>query len=124
MTLSQGDEGLTLVFEGQRVPPTGRAFYSATVFDAEGETGVQLGVAFEGGKQSEYFVFDFTEMVQQNLGSEAILSGDTLRARFDWSAMPALQDAGPASWSAAFSLNGKDVGLCPKDQMESLPFPG
>lgn len=97
--------------------------YSVTAFDEAGEVGVQLGMKFQNGEQIGYFVFDFVTYEQTNLDGSPEVAGKTVRGTFPADALGDLADAGVASWSAAFNVNGNDVGTCPGG-VDSLPFPG
>ena len=121
VTLEYTDEGFDLTFTGQPVPASGTALYSATIFDKTGEYGVQLGVKYLDGEQIAYFIFSMDTYKQTNLDGAATLSGDTVSATFPADHLGQLADAGPASWSAAFNVDGTDVGVCPGG-IHSLPF--
>lgn len=122
VTLEYGDSGFDLTFIGQPVPRRGTALYSATVFDESGEYGDQLGMKFLNGKQVAYFVFSVDTSEQTNLDGAATVNGDTVSGTFPAGDLGQLADAGPASWSAAFNVEGSDVGECPGG-IDSLPFP-
>lgn len=123
VALEYTDDGFDLTFSGQPVPPTGTALYSATVFDKTGEYGAQLGMKFLDGEQIAYFVFDFTTVEQANLDGDVIVNGDVVSGSFPADRLGQLADAGPASWSAAFNVEGNDIGECPGG-FKSSPFPG
>lgn len=122
ITLSYTDDGFDLAFKGQPVPTKGTALYSATVFDMTGEYGSQLGMKFLNGKQIAYFVFSMDTYEQANLDGTAIVNGDTVSGTFPADDLGQLAEAGPASWSAALNIEGRDVGECPSG-IDSLPFP-
>lgn len=123
VSLKYTSEGFDLTFTGQPVPPSGTALYSATVFDRTGEHGVQLGIKYLDGEQIGYFVFSFDTSEQTNLDGAASVSGSTVSASFPASDLGPFRETEPASWSAAFSVEGRDVGECPGG-IDSLPFPG
>jgi hypothetical protein len=122
VSLEYTSEGFDLTFAGQPVPSNGTALYSATVFDDTGEHGVQLGVKYLDGEQIAYFVFSFDTYEQTNLNGAASVNGNTVSASFPAADLGPLRKADPASWSAAFSVEGNDVGECPGG-IDSLPFP-
>ena len=123
VTLEYTAEGFDLAFKGQPVPSSGSALYSAIVFDKTGEYGVQLGMKYLNGEQIGYFIFSFDTNEQTNLGGTATVDGDVVSGRFPTDELGQLAEAGgPASWSAAFNLQGNDVGECPGG-IDSLPFP-
>ena len=123
VALEYGDQGFNFSFMGQPVPPSGTALYSVTVFDKTGEYGVQLGVKYLDGKQTAYFIFSFDTNEQVNLDGTAVVEGNAVSGNFPAKDPGQLLDAGPASWSAVFNVEGNDVGECPGDA-KSLPFPG
>lgn len=123
VTLQETGDGLVATFEGQPVRPSGSTFYSVTAFDQAGEEGVQLGMKFLDAELIGYFVFDIGLTQQANLDGSPDLTGKTVRGFFPIEELGTLGKVGAASWSASFSLDGTDVGLCPGDY-ESQPFPG
>lgn len=122
-TLEQTDDGLVMTFAGLSVSPSGTVLYSVTAFDDAGENGGQLGVKYQDSEQVGYFVFDFGTAEQTNLEGSPQVSGDTVTASVADADLGPLSEVEVASWSAAYSVNGKDVGTCPGG-IESLPFPG
>lgn len=122
VSLEHTSEGFDLTFIGQPIPPSGTALYSATVFDETGEHGAQLGMKYLDGEQIAYFIFSFDTYEQINLNGSALVSDNTVSGSFPTGDLGPLREAGPASWSAAFSVEGTDVGECPGGT-NSLPFP-
>lgn len=123
VTLEDAGDALTVTFTGQPITKSGTALYVATVWDEAGEVGRQLGAKYLDGKQIAYFVFDFDTSEQTNLDGSPEVSGKTIDGTFPASALGDLDPGDVASWSAAFNVNGDDVGTCPGGY-ESLPFPG
>jgi hypothetical protein len=121
VTLRQTSDGLTLSFDGYRVTSTGDVFLSAMVFD-DSDNGVQLGMGWLDGRQNDYSVFDFGTAQQANLPGEPAITGDTITGTFPAEELGAVAENGPASWSAALSLEGEDVALCPSDPGKFQPF--
>jgi hypothetical protein len=122
-TLEQTADGLVMTFKGLPVPASGTVLYSVTAYDIAGENGGQLGVKYQDGEQVGYFVFDFGDAEQTNLDGSPEVSGDTLSTSVADADLGPLSGVAVASWSAAYSVNGKDVGTCPGG-IDSLPFPG
>lgn len=122
-TLEQSEDGLTMTFKGLPVPKSGTALYSVSPYDAAGETGGQFGVKFQNGEQIAFFVFDFGSAAQTNLDGEADVSGDTVSAIASDADLGPLSGVEVGSWSAAYNVNGNDVGVCPGG-IDSLPFSG
>ena len=122
-TLEQTADGLTMTFKGLPVPSSGTALYSVSPYDAAGEHGGQFGVKFQNGQQIAFFVFDFGSAQQTNIDGEADVSGDTVTATASDADLGPLSGVKVGSWSAAYNVNGNDVGVCPGG-IDSLPFPG
>ena len=121
-TLGQDPAGLTMTFTGLPVPPSGTALYSVTAYDAAGEHGGQLGVKYQGGKQIAFFVFDFESGTQTNINGEAEASKDGVTATVPDADLGPLSGVAVTQWSAAYNVNGDDLGVCPGG-IDSLPFP-
>jgi hypothetical protein len=123
VTLEDTGDDLVATFDGQPVTDRGTVLYSVTAWDEAGEVGVQLGMKYLDGEQIGYFVFDYVTSEQTNLDGSPEVNGKAVRGTFPDDALGDLADAGAASWSAAFNVNGNDVGTCPGG-IDSLPFPG
>lgn len=121
-TLEQTADGLTMTFKGVPVTSSGTALYSVSPYDAAGERGGQFGVKFHNGKQIAFFVFDFGSAEQTNLDSNADVSGDTVTASASDADLGPLSGVEVGSWSAAYTVNGNEVGVCPGG-IDPLPFP-
>ncbi|MXG91555.1 hypothetical protein [Nocardioides flavescens] len=93
-----------------------------TAYDSTENYGGQMGVKFQDGQQVESFYFDETAQ-QQSLDASATVDGRVISALFPTDVLGELGKRGVSSWSAALSLNGQDVGLCPR-AYGYLPFPG
>ncbi|RNL64287.1 hypothetical protein EFK50_07095 [Nocardioides marmoriginsengisoli] len=97
--------------------------YSVTAYDAAGEQGGQIGAKFQDGKQIAFFVFDFGAGAQTNLPGAPEVSGKAVQMSIDDGDLGPLEGVQVGSWSAAYTVDGQDVGVCPGG-IDSLPFPG
>lgn len=121
--LVQDGDGLTMTFTGLPVKSSGTVLYSVTAYDATGEQGGQLGVKYQDGKQVAFFVFDFGAGSQTNLDGDSEDTGNGVTASIADDDLGPLSGVKVAQWSAAYAVNGDDVGVCPGG-IDSLPFPG
>lgn len=123
VTLVDTGDAVVLTFKGQRVPASGTVGYYADMWDETGEVGGQVGMQYQNGELLSFFYFDSVAARQTNLEGEPTPSGSTITGVFPDEALGDLADTGAARWSAALSLNGKDVGFCPGGY-RTQPFPG
>lgn len=123
VTLEDNGDAFVMKFDGRPIPASGTALYSATLWDAAGENGVQVGAKYLDGRLIGYFAFDMDETYQTNLDGEPTVTGKTLAGVYPVDSLGDLDPAEVVRWSAAFSVDGEDVGMCPGGH-ESQPFPG
>jgi len=76
----------------------------------------------EGAEGLSAFIFDFVSVQQVDVGVPPQVAGDRVLGDFPKDQLGELADAGVASWSAAFNVDGTDTGTCPAGA-DSLPFP-
>lgn len=123
LVLEDVGDALMVMWEGQPIAPTGTTGYYVTIYDADGNGG-QLGVKYLDGKQIAYFVADLgAGQVNLDGPADRDRNRNSITVRFP-------KDVGfpwgvdVVKWSAAYTLNGSDVGRCPGAAGGTLPFPG
>jgi hypothetical protein len=88
---------------------------------AETGRGGQLGVKINDGKQIAFFYFDMGTSKQTNISRSALFSGDTVVATFFNNELGPPSGIPIASWSAGYTVEGGDTGVCPAGH-GNLPF--
>ncbi|MEH3068857.1 MAG: hypothetical protein PGN15_12760 [Aeromicrobium erythreum] len=112
-TLTDNADNVVLTFKGESIRPTDTTGFYATVFDAAGENGGQIGAQYMDGDLISYFIAVETDGPQANLQGEPEIRGKTITMTFPKDS-GGLGDIEIANWSAAFTVAGEDVGMCPE----------
>lgn len=124
---SDGDD-LTATFEvTEPIPSNGTALFAIDAWNDAGDTGYQLGLKYEGGRQIAHFVFDQVDANQVNLDGEASTDGTTTTATFPVSEIAKLGES--FKWTAVYNVAGNDADECPKPsgdimELNQATFPG
>lgn len=118
-TLEDYGDSVVLTFEGEKIASTDTTGFYANVYDTDGNGG-QIGSQYLDGDLIAYFTAVETDGGQTNMTGKPEVSGNRIIMTFPKS-KGGLGDLEIAKWSAAFTLAGKDVGMCP-DDYGSQPF--
>jgi len=118
-TLRDNADSVVLTFEGEKIAGTDTTGFYANVYDAEGNGG-QIGSQYLDGDLIAYFTAVESDSGQTNMTGEPEVSGSRIIMTFPKS-KGGLGEMKIAKWSAAFTLAGNDVGMCPGDY-GSQPF--
>lgn len=108
----KGDDLIAKFVTDGSVTDDVRAFYSVMVASSSGDKAKQLGLAFEHGERTSFFVFDAGEAKNQDLSGSTSQEGPHVVANFPASAVTDLGDGW--TWTAGLSIDGTDVGFCPR----------
>lgn len=120
-TLEDNVDNVVLTFDGEKIAATDTTGFYATVYDEAGEHGGQIGAQYLDGKLIAYFTAVETDGGQTNMTGRPEVSGSRIIMTFPKS-MGGLGDFAIAKWSAAYTMAGKDIGMCPGDY-DTQPFP-
>lgn len=125
---STGSGDLEVTWTTKKPMPTGpeSVLYSVSAFNQADERYYQLGVKFLSGSQIAFFVFDFEEAYNYELGLAASVSGSRVQAVFPKDHVDKLGI--PFRWYSAYSIEARD-DYCPDDAVsasgfKTLRFPG